>query len=88
MLHHPQVVVEVLSPNTKDFDLGRKFLYYMECPTVQAVIFIDYKSRLVTIDQRISGLWDHMPHYAGGNIELRCLNVTIPVDAIYQNAPF
>ncbi len=35
IISSPRVVVEVLSPSTEDYDRGRKFSYYRQCPTIR-----------------------------------------------------
>ncbi len=87
MIYQPKVVVEVFSQSTEEYDRGHKLLHYMECPSIQAIIFVDSKRKLVTVDQKFSGKWEHWPYYTGGVIPLSCLDVEIPVDAIYHNIP-
>ncbi len=38
IIQYPHLVVEVLSPSTEDYNRGRKFTYYRECPTIQEYV--------------------------------------------------
>lgn len=88
VIRQPRVVVEVLSPSTRTFDQGRKFLLYQECQSVEAVIFVESNSPLVTAFHKEGTLWTHTPYYADGNVSLKSLQVGIPVDAIYHRVRF
>jgi len=43
----PTVIIEILSPSTKDYDRGHKFDLYKEIPTLKEYILIDSESVLV-----------------------------------------
>lgn len=86
VVSHPKVVVEVFSDSTENYDRGHKFIHYMDCPSMQAIIFIDTKHRLVTIDQKLSGRWDHWPYYGGDTLEISCLGLEISVDDLYEDS--
>jgi Uma2 family endonuclease len=88
VIRYPRVVVEVLSPSTKAFDQGRKFLLYQDCPGVEAVVFVESNEPLITVFHKEGTLWAHTPFYAGGTVSIKCLNVSIPVDAIYRRVRF
>ena len=38
---NPTVIIEILSPSTKDYDRGGKFLLYRDIPTLKEYILID-----------------------------------------------
>lgn len=46
-LMNPTVLIEVLSPSTKDYDRGDKFRLYQELPSLQEYILVDSKSILL-----------------------------------------
>jgi Uma2 family endonuclease len=52
---NPILLVEVLSPSTEDFDLGRKFRHYREIPSLQQVLFIDSTGMPVVSHTRHNG---------------------------------
>ena len=43
----PTVIIEILSPLTKDYDRGHKFELYMDIPTLSEYILIDSESVLI-----------------------------------------
>ena len=43
----PTVIIEILSPSTKDYDRGHKFELYKDIPTLKEYILIDSESVLV-----------------------------------------
>lgn len=43
----PTVIIEILSPSTKDYDRGNKFKLYRDIPTLKEYILIDSESVLV-----------------------------------------
>ncbi len=85
VITYPKVVVEVLSPSTEYADQTHKLLHYMECPSMQAILFVDTKLRLVTMEQRLSGKWDRWPYYSGNQLRISCLDFESPVDALYED---
>src|SRR6185295_12969706 len=44
---NPTVIIEILSPSTKDYDRGGKFLLYRDIPTLKEYILIDTESVLI-----------------------------------------
>ncbi len=40
VIQYPHLIVEVLSPSTEDYNRGRKFTYYRECPTIQEYVMV------------------------------------------------
>lgn len=40
----PKVIIEILSPSTKDYDRGNKFKHYRDIPTLREYILIDSES--------------------------------------------
>lgn len=43
----PTVIIEILSPSTKDYDRGNKFRLYRDIPSLKEYILIDTESILV-----------------------------------------
>lgn len=41
---HPTVIIEILSPSTKNYDRGDKFKLYRDIPTLKAYILVDSQS--------------------------------------------
>jgi phenylacetic acid degradation protein/carnitine operon protein CaiE len=57
-LTNPSVIIEVLSPTTKDYDRTTKFRLYRDIPTFQEYILIDSRSVLVEHHYKdVNGQW-------------------------------
>ncbi|RBQ12004.1 Uma2 family endonuclease [Pedobacter miscanthi] len=44
---HPTVIIEILSPSTKNYDRGKKFTLYKDIPSLKEYIMIDSEAVLV-----------------------------------------
>ncbi len=55
---NPSVIFEILSPSTTDYDLGRKFFYYMQIESFKEYITIDSTSLQVQVKRKQEdGAW-------------------------------
>ena len=55
---NPQIIVEVLSPSTQNYDQGDKFMYYRSIPEMQEYILIDQKKfHIVQHTKTPEGKW-------------------------------
>ena len=55
---NPQIIVEVLSPSTQNYDQGDKFMYYRSIPEMQEYILIDQKKfHIVQHTKTAEGKW-------------------------------
>lgn len=54
-LLNPQIIIEVLSKGTADYDLGRKQFIYMQIPSLQKMAFVYSNSMNVKVSRRRSG---------------------------------
>lgn len=82
---NPTLLVEVLSPSTADYDLGRKFEHYVTLPSLAEVLFVSLGPRFVQRRRRAaSGEWVISWHQRG-SVELASLDVTIDVETLYEN---
>jgi Uma2 family endonuclease len=52
-LLNPVLIVEVLSPSTRSYDRGDKFMHYRSIPSLQDYVLIDSEMVLVEHYQRI-----------------------------------
>ncbi len=80
----PRLVVEVLSPTTERADRGRKFFAYQRLPSMQEYVLVNYRVQLVEVFCRKERQWTYETYRSGEIVELLCLNLTIPVDVIYE----
>lgn len=82
---YPQVIVEVLSPGTMNYDRGKKFLYYRECPTLQeyVIIYTEYQAVEVFKRER-QNLWTLRAFGPGDTVELVSVGIRFPISFVYQ----
>ena len=80
----PRLIVEVLSPTTERADRGRKFFAYQRLPSMQEYVLVNYRVQLVEVFRRKERQWTYETYRSGEIVELLCLNLTIPVDVIYE----
>ncbi len=57
MLDEPTVVVEVLSPGTKNYDRGEKFEGYLRLPSIQEIVFAHQERPLIERYRRHGEVW-------------------------------
>lgn len=67
----PSVLFEVLSPSTRDHDLGFKFEQYRRIPTATHIVFVDSERMAATVATRgEAGTWTLLDLDASGRIQL------------------
>jgi Uma2 family endonuclease len=82
----PIVIIEILSPSTKQYDRGSKFKLYRDIPTLKEYILVDSESvniEAFTINER--GHWE-LQEYKNLNRELSisAVDIIIPLADIYE----
>jgi Uma2 family endonuclease len=86
---HPCLIVEVLSDSTEAYDRGGKFRMYRQNPVLQDYVLVS--SEKIEIDlYRIteSGSWEIINYQAGDTIELKSVNLSFPIERIYEGIEF
>lgn len=82
----PTVLIEILSPSTKDYDRGGKFRLYRDIPSLKEYILIDSES--ISIEMfRINGQghWELEEHRVIENtLTIRSVDVSLPLKEIYD----
>jgi Uma2 family endonuclease len=79
-------IVEVLSPSTEATDRGKKFRYYQICPSIQEYVLISTQEQAIDVYRRASHtLWTLHPFGPGDEVELKSIDVSIPLEAFYEN---
>ncbi|MHB8596487.1 MAG: Uma2 family endonuclease [Ktedonobacteraceae bacterium] len=87
----PRVIFEVLSLNAPVTASSRqqKFIYYRACPSIQEYVFVNRDEVAVDVYRRINEkLWTVHLFGPGDDVELKSINVTVPIATIYENARF
>jgi Uma2 family endonuclease len=83
---NPTLVVEVLSPGTRDYDLGEKFEHYRRIPSLTAVLYVSQDARQLEIRERTDDEWKITKAIGGGQVSIASLGCRLEVDALYADA--
>lgn len=77
---NPAVVVEILSPATENYDLGKKFFFYLQLPSLREYITIHSTGCQVRINRR-------QPDNSWRFEELSSINDTLVISSIQYRLP-
>ena len=82
---NPSVIFEILSPSTEDYDIGRKFFFYMQIETLKEYVTIDSTRRHVRIGRKQSdGAWKFEEYFnASEQIWINPIRLLLSMDDIY-----
>jgi Uma2 family endonuclease len=85
-LLNPRVILEVLSESTEDYDRGAKAAHYRHRASVDLVLLVDSRRRLVERQARnADGTWTLSEHTQGA---VRVLDFDVPLDELYATVDF
>lgn len=86
IIYSPCLIVEVLSLSTEATDRGKKFRYYQSCLSIQEYVLISTQEQAVDVYRRASdNLWTLHPFGPGDKIELKSIDVSLPLEALYEH---
>ncbi|NJM57029.1 MAG: Uma2 family endonuclease [Synechococcales cyanobacterium RU_4_20] len=86
---YPCLVIEVLSPSTEAYDRGNKFKLYRQNPNLQEYMLVDSEAIAVELFRRMAqDTWQILNYQAGDCIELKSVDLTVPIEAIYEDIVF
>ncbi len=75
----PTVLIEILSPSTRDYDRGGKFKLYREIPSLKEYVLVDTESILVEVFRiNQTGHWE-LEEYKSPESILQCTSLSISV---------
>jgi Uma2 family endonuclease len=82
----PAVIIEILSPSTRNYDRGEKFMLYRDIPTLKEYILVDTASIRVEIFRINSGGHWELEEYKKLEeiLLLPSIAVSIPLSEIYD----
>ena len=87
-LLNPRVVIEVLSESTEGHDRGVKVAHYRHRATVDAIVLVDSRRRMIEIQTRnANGTWT-LDERTAGDLTIAVLDVIIPFDEVYEGVTF
>jgi Uma2 family endonuclease len=81
----PCLLIEVLSESTARIDRREKLFAYQTLPSLQEYLLIEQDVRAVEIHRRVRG-WAG-ERVTDGGVHLDCLEIDVPLDAIYEDVP-
>ena len=86
---YPCLIIEVLSESTEAYDRGNKFFRYRQNPQLQDYLLVS--SQDIAIDlyhKNSSGRWEILNFRSGDSVELQSVNLTFPIEQVYQGIDF
>lgn len=84
---NPVALVEVLSPSTRDYDVGAKARHYLRIPSLRHLVLVDTEAQQIELWTRGDGDTWEVRHVTSGALRLAHLDVTLDVDALYALPP-
>ena len=85
-LVQPTVIIEILSPSTKNYDRGEKFTLYRDIPTLKEYILVDTAAiRIEAFRINDRGHWE-LEEYKSveGIFRIPSIDASLPVAEIYE----
>jgi Uma2 family endonuclease len=85
-LVQPTVIIEILSPSTKNYDRGEKFTLYRDIPALKEYILVDTASiRIEAFRINEGGHWE-LEEYKSveGVLRISAVDISLPVVDIYE----
>jgi Uma2 family endonuclease len=83
---YPCLIVEVLSKSTEAYDRGGKFKMYQNNPVLRDYLLVS--STAIEIDlyhKNDAGQWIITSYGEGDTIELKSINLSFPIEEVYQD---
>ena len=88
-ISYPCLIIEVLSPSTEAYDRGNKFKMYRRNPSLQEYVLVSAETIEVELFRRIeTDDWRIINYQAGDTVELKSVNLTFPIEQIYEDIVF
>ena len=86
---YPCLIVEVLSPSTAAYDRGDKFRMYRQNPSLIDYVLVDTNKMAIDLYRKDeAGNWYIINYEAGDSIELKSVNLTVPIEQVYEEIEF
>lgn len=81
----PSILIEILSPSTRNYDRGEKFRLYRDIPTLREYIMVDSESiKVEAYCLNIDGNWELKEYKkTSDSLLIRTLLLSIPLAEIY-----
>lgn len=90
LLVNPLVLIEVLSPTTEGYDLGKKFTEYKSIPSFQEYLAISQSQPyVIRFHRQENGLWvRHDVEGIESEVQIEALSLTLSLQEIYERVNF
>jgi Uma2 family endonuclease len=86
---YPCLIVEVLSPTTEAYDRGNKFRMYRQNPSLQEYVLVDADAVAIELFRKNDGdNWQIINYQLGDLVELKSVNLTFPIEDVYEGIVF
>ena len=84
---NPQVLVEVTSDSSEDYDRGDKLEFYRAIPTLREYVIVSHRSREVVVHHRDEGgEWREACAVAGETVMVPSPGARLAVSEVYRNS--
>jgi Uma2 family endonuclease len=80
---NPNLLVEVTSPSSEDYDRGEKLSHYKQLSSLRAVLIVSHRRPQVTVVTRANDGWVEREVRSGEVVSLDAPSVSFPVDELY-----
>ena len=85
-LVNPILIVEVLSTSTEAYDRGAKFAHYQSLVSLKGYVLISQAERRIESFLKVEVGWLYTEFRGQAVATLEAIEVTVPLDEIYENA--
>ena len=84
VLSDPRVVVEVLSPSTREDDLDIRLGEYRSIGSIHTVAFVDPDEQTIGVTRRAAqGGWTDIIFSANADLEIAAMDTTVPRSEVF-----
>jgi Uma2 family endonuclease len=88
-IQYPCLIVEVLSPSTASYDRGDKFRLYRRNPSLQDYLLVDAEKIAIDLYRKNErGNWEIFNYQLGDNIKLQSIDLSFPIESVYEDIVF
>jgi len=86
VMHHPTVIIEVLSESTAAYDRGDKFAHYRQLDSLREYALIDPDARRIEVFRRMkNGDWLLAASESATGLILKSLDFVASLDAVFED---
>ena len=80
---NPNVLIEVLSPSTADYDRGEKLVHYKQLPSLGAIVLFDHVAQRAELWQRTRTEWRRTEHT--DHVTIGAIGCTLAIADVYRD---